>query len=368
MFSILNYILMTYALPGLVFCLGLCFCFIMVPNSKELNGYRMARRMMGCAYFLYFIALVASAIGVQVSMPPVLHQMHIIVIGIVQAFLFTFTLTTLIDVQFFTWRRFVRESLVIMFPVIAICIAYWGIGLESRIASQTLYLLLALFYLYKMVNYVIFFRRRYHEYEQRMEDFFSDNERQRLQWVNRSFFTALGIGVLALLYSFFPSAYTGVVFALTVIAYYAIFGIRFINYAFMFHQIEAALSDHLTGEQTSASDSHTPSVDAQLMSRLNALMMEHRLYTKPDLTIEEVAVQVGESYRTVSSAINSSCNTNFRGWVNSFRVEEAERLIDEGYLREHTIDALAAVVGFANRISFYRVFKKHTGMSPTDHR
>jgi AraC-like DNA-binding protein len=136
----------------------------------------------------------------------------------------------------------------------------------------------------------------------------------------------------------------------------------------MFHQIEAALSDHLTGEQTSASDSHTPSADAQFMSRLNALMMEHRLYTKPDLTIEEVAVQVGESYRTVSSAINSGCNTNFRGWVNSFRVEEAERLMDEGYLREHTIDALAAVVGFANRISFYRVFKKHTGMSPTDRR
>lgn len=371
MFSILNYILTTFALPGLVFCFGLCFCFIMVPDYKGLHGYRMARRMMGWAYFLYFIALVARAIGVQIDIPPVLQQMHTIVIGIGQAFFFTFALTTLIDVQFFTWRRFVRELLTITLPVIAVSIAYGTIHFESRLTYQIPFLLITLFYLCKLVNYVIVFRRSYHDYEQRMEEYFSDNDRQRLQWVNRSFYTALGIGVFALLYSLFPSTYTSLLFTLTVMVYYAYFGIRFINYAFTFHQIEAALSEQLPAAPASTADTsynHAPIIDEQLMARLDAMMTERHLYAKPDLTIEEVAVMAGESYRSVSSVINNSCNTNFKGWVNAFRVEEAERLMDEGYLKEHTIDALASTVGFANRISFYRVFKKHTGMSPADYR
>ena len=102
------------------------------------------------------------------------------------------------------------------------------------------------------------------------------------------------------------------------------------------------------------------------MQRLNDLMASRRLDPKPDLTIEEVAVQAGEAHRTVSAAINRE-GINFKGWVNTYRINEAMRLIKEGYLTQHTTDALAAEVGFSNRINFYRVFKKLTGHSPTDY-
>ena len=81
---------------------------------------------------------------------------------------------------------------------------------------------------------------------------------------------------------------------------------------------------------------------------------------------EFVAVLAGESYRTISTAINACKDTNFKGWVNGYRVQEASRLISGGYLTDHTTDALAAAVGFSNRTNFYRVFKKTTGKSPTD--
>ena len=101
------------------------------------------------------------------------------------------------------------------------------------------------------------------------------------------------------------------------------------------------------------------------MSRLDGLMTEKRLYANPNLTIEELAVLTGESHRAVSAAINSCRHTNFKAWVNDYRIAEARRLIEEHFLDNHTTDALASAVGFANRVSFYRVFKKVTGHSPT---
>ncbi|MBR6036119.1 MAG: helix-turn-helix domain-containing protein [Bacteroidaceae bacterium] len=368
MLDLINHILISYTLPGLVLCFGLCFFFIIAPDRGGLMGYRMARRMMGCAYLFYFAALLVQSFVRTMPSSTLLHSMIVIVIGLLQAFLFTFALTTLIDVKFFTWRRFVREFLLVLLPIL-VCFLLFSAYFPH--AEWVGFLLLTLFYLVKMTYYVLHFRRRYHDYEQRMDNYFSDDERKRLKWVNRSFYTALSIGILALLYGLFPSMLTSLLFALAVIIYYTIFGIRFLNYAFTFQQIEAAMVDE--HEDASSETGNTAAVattgvaaNRQLLERLNTLMMTQRLYTHPDLTIEDVAVQAGESHRTISAAINACKDTNFKGWVNAYRVEEAERLIRDGFLTNHTIDALAVKVGFANRITLHRVFKKLTGKAPTD--
>lgn len=305
---------------------------------------------MGFAYLAFFAALIVEAMGLQLSMPSVLGQMMMVFMGIVQAFLFTFALTTLVDVQFFTWRRFVREFLQVGLPAAAAFVAFSFSGHHFL-----LFVLLALFYGYKLLDYVLFFRRRYRAYRFRMGNYFSTEEWQRLRWVRRSFYFALSIGILALLYAVFPSVFTSLLFTIVMASYYAVFGIRFLGYVFTFQQIETAISERPTG----------PGV-ALLMSRLADLMTEQRLFLKSDLTIEEVAVQMGESYRTISATINSQKGINFKAWVNGYRVEEAKRLIREGFLKEHVMDALATASGFASRISFYRAFKKITGQSPTE--
>jgi AraC-like DNA-binding protein len=241
-----------------------------------------------------------------------------------------------------------------------------------------------MFYVCKIGGYVALFFNHYHRYEQRMADYFSDDEHRRLQWVRRSVFMALVVGVLALFYAFFSSwpslsMILSVVFTLVMTTYYAVFAIRFVNYAFSFQQIEAAMLDEpmpptvsgKTETHASAGSSLAPSSPCntapRLMGKLDDLMAEKRLYAKPDLTIEELAVLAGESHRTVSAAINSCRKTNFKAWVNAYRIGEAQRLIGEGFLENYTTDALAKAVGFANRISFYRVFKKATGHSPSEY-
>lgn len=366
MLVLLNNILNNYILPGLIFGLGVCFFHIHVPQGAGLRGYRMARRMMGGSYLSFFLALMIESLGLQTGMPIVTQQLIILSVGIMQAFLFTFALTTLIDVQFFSWPRLIRQLLYVILPSIAAFAVYFY---DSRYSSA-IFIVLAVYYSYKLAGYVLSFRRRYREYKHRMADYFSSDEWERLRWVRRSFYTSLGIGILALLYTLCPSLLTTLLFTLVLAGYYTVFGIRFINYAFTFHQIEAALSTGKSALNTEhpASTGEIPSGNntqaTPLMQRLTELMQEKRLFTRPDLTIEDVAVQVGESYRNVSAAINSCQGINFKTWVNGFRIQEARKLIGKGYLQHHTTDALAQATGFSSRISFYRAFKKQTGQSP----
>lgn len=143
--DIINDILTTYALPGMILGFGLCFLAVMIPEREGLRGYRMARRMMGGAYIFFFVTLVVEAFIVNHSFlgsaadPSTLEtaaqlpislrgevpssatqQMLMVTICIVQAFLFTYALTTLIDVHFFTWRRLRREALLVFLPTTAV--------------------------------------------------------------------------------------------------------------------------------------------------------------------------------------------------------------------------------------------------------
>ena len=55
----------------------------------------------------------------------------------------------------------------------------------------------------------------------------------------------------------------------------------------------------------------------------------------------------------------------FSDLVNSYRVELAkETLIKDKHL---SVEGVALNSGFNSRATFYRVFKKHTGFSPTEY-
>lgn len=379
MLQLLHNILTIYVLPGMILALGLCLLFINTghyPPEKLfwLRGYQLARRLMGCSYLVFFATLLTELLTIEQSTPPMLQQIIMVSISILQAFLFTHALITLLDVRFFTWRRLLVNAWQPIIPPLAaiiICFTY------MKPTAQAAFLALTLYYGILLVNYVLFFNHYYRAYKQRMGNYFSDGERHRLLWVRRSFYASLSIGILALAYSIHPTTHTGIIFTAAMGAYYAVFCIRFINYASHFFLIEEAMTYDILptesegetvaeGELPSESCQKNDDADRQLMVRLDLLMTERRLYTKPDLTIEEVAVEAGVSFRCVSSSINHCHGTTFKSWVNSYRIAEAKSLLANGYLQTYTTDSLSAAVGFANRITFYRVFKKHTGMSPSD--
>jgi len=83
------------------------------------------------------------------------------------------------------------------------------------------------------------------------------------------------------------------------------------------------------------------------------------------ITLMEVARRVYISHSYLSKLIKIHTGRSFRHLVNMARIEEAVRLL------EHTDKSLSEIAfrtGFEDHSYFAKVFKRHTGMNPSDYR
>lgn len=93
-------------------------------------------------------------------------------------------------------------------------------------------------------------------------------------------------------------------------------------------------------------------------------LMDHCIFSKHSLSLEEFSSQIKIcSYKT-SLAINRIGKQNFKNLLNEYRVNAAIELLKNSNYGHYTIDAIAMEVGFTNRMSFCKAFKKITAKSP----
>jgi AraC-like DNA-binding protein len=97
-------------------------------------------------------------------------------------------------------------------------------------------------------------------------------------------------------------------------------------------------------------------------------LMEHgKPYLNPDLKIHNIAAALDQPPYSVSQQINQQLGLNFYDFINKYRVEEFKRRVDSGDYNNLTLLGIALDVGFNSKASFNRVFKKHTGMTPSEY-
>jgi AraC-like DNA-binding protein len=101
----------------------------------------------------------------------------------------------------------------------------------------------------------------------------------------------------------------------------------------------------------------------KLADRMVKLMQDTALHRDAGLSLRRLADQVGASPNYISQTLNDHLGVSFFDFVNSFRVDEAERLLRE---TDDTITDIALAVGFNSRSTFNAAIRKHRGTSPTD--
>ena len=106
----------------------------------------------------------------------------------------------------------------------------------------------------------------------------------------------------------------------------------------------------------------------KLSERLLAHMESSKPYLDPELTLVDLARQLEISRNQLSQVINAGVGDNFYNFINKFRVEEVKRLINHDSSRQYTILALASDAGFNSKSSFNSIFKKATGLTPSEYR
>ena len=88
----------------------------------------------------------------------------------------------------------------------------------------------------------------------------------------------------------------------------------------------------------------------------------------PEFDVKRLSAIVGTHDRWVSQVINECAGKNFSALLNECRVNEAcKRIADKEHYGQFTLGAIGEGVGFKNRTYFTSVFKKITGMTPSEY-
>ncbi len=102
------------------------------------------------------------------------------------------------------------------------------------------------------------------------------------------------------------------------------------------------------------------------IKRLNDLVEDEKLFLKPELHIEDLAIKLKIQTHHLSRLINKELDKNFFEYINEYRVEEFKKLVADPRNKNISILGLAMDAGFNSKATFYRFFKNSTGLTPSE--
>lgn len=99
-----------------------------------------------------------------------------------------------------------------------------------------------------------------------------------------------------------------------------------------------------------------------IAEELKLAMQKQALYLEEELSLKRLSDAVSVSENHISETLSQYLNTNFFQFVNSYRIEEAKKLLINS---NKNVSNIAFEVGFNSKSTFNAAFKRFTNLTPS---
>lgn len=111
----------------------------------------------------------------------------------------------------------------------------------------------------------------------------------------------------------------------------------------------------------------TPSLSNELKENLVYLFAVEKIYRKNNINLDMVANKLNTTRHNASQIINEHFEVSFHEFVNMYRITEAKQLLQKDTSQRLNIINIAYEVGYNNKVTFNKAFKKDTQVTPTEY-
>jgi AraC-like DNA-binding protein len=132
-------------------------------------------------------------------------------------------------------------------------------------------------------------------------------------------------------------------------------------------QVRPALDPLLEQKEPQEQDDLKFGLEEQDVNEKLERLKESKSYLNQSFSLTECARELGMPSHHISYFLKQQYEMSFSAYKNGLRMDHAKKLIEEGYLQNNTIEALAGECGFASRTSFSKAFKNATDVSPSQY-
>lgn len=223
--------------------------------------------------------------------------------------------------------------------------------------------------LFSIIGYLSVAYFKLKDYREWLKNTISDNTYPSFNWLKNLFILSSVLGFFLLI-----NLSADAIFNLKATNYFhwqayyifiasLIYYLGFVGYIQPNFKIDTPETSIKESKVIKLSDTKTIAVAEALEKELKI----NKVYLNPTLNAKDLAKSSGISQNDLSYVVNTSFKKNFRDLINSYRVEEVKLKLNDLEFQHMSILGIALECGFNSEASFYRIFKKNTGLSPKEY-
>ncbi len=111
----------------------------------------------------------------------------------------------------------------------------------------------------------------------------------------------------------------------------------------------------------------TDNLSNELKENLIKLLVEDKIFKESSINLETLALKLNTTRHNASQIINEHFKMNFFELINKFRINEAIKILEEDVNGNLNIIDIAYEVGYNNKVTFNKAFKKETNTTPSEY-
>lgn len=367
-----------------LFCmLSVALYVVIIPAKQEFHDYKRARRILGFA-----MALVALMNLFRLLFPAT-EKMEFLDISIVLVCCMAFTSLNFISFLYMIessrpYRKLSKKVTIVSSILVA------AIGLiASFVPSAQFYSLIAMAGLYMYVCVFLFTRciREYDKFTLMMDNYY--DIALDIKWVPDMLWCTFVLAFLMAASFFYPPL--NFITAVGSIVVYTFLSMKLLSFVpnninivrkatiieediIINYDPKAKKKTEVieTEEEETKEEKVTVVVnDAEIKkyqkieSMVNNWVSEDK-FTRPEISIRDVAMEIGTNTNYLSGYINKVLKTTFTSWLNTLRIEKSKEYLCGK--ERISIEECGSRVGYLSIYNYSRWFKLITGMSPSEWR
>ncbi|MGX5689615.1 helix-turn-helix domain-containing protein [Arcticibacter tournemirensis] len=106
---------------------------------------------------------------------------------------------------------------------------------------------------------------------------------------------------------------------------------------------------------------------ASYAEKIEEYVISNKVFLKPGISIHELASGLNIPVRTLSYILNHHYKQRFNDFINNYRISYIVERFDNDDWKNLTFEGLAKEAGFSSRSTFFSVFKKLKGLTPSEY-
>ena len=336
--------------------LGLFTLFVHIPSEEVIwTSYRKSRKTLGISFLLMAAYCILRSIH-----PQYLDEYGdfwlLTVVSLIFSWLNYTSFLYIINTEHTIRKHFIIDGLI---PISLMLI----LGLLGYIfpAHHGVYkVILGVVFIAKSMRMFYVCDREWRRVYREQQNFY--DKELNIKWMRVLVWLTFALGICTLLALYLPAIHIIYCFGAPLVFVYMVG--KVVNYLprkiMMMRNQEQTQKEEQNKQQTPPKGDLATKIGTQVER-----WVAEKRYCKAELSIKEVAMQIGTNHAYLSQYLNDHLQVTFQTWLNTLRIEESKQILTSGNL---SIEEVGIKVGIPESYNFSRWFKIVTGTTPFRYR